>query len=143
MANYSPELEILMYRVSHMYLNNFKMPLGDSGVMVLQFCKQIVNNTYFEHSFVEMNFQCLKHGLQRRMVYHRNQLLEAAIKLWQTGYPYSRIVDTINDSVIAQISKGTVAYQVKKFQETNSVKSIKIMDGLDMWGCLICQDQQK
>ena len=39
------------YRVSHMYLNDFRMPLGDSGVMVLQFWKQIVKNIYFEHSF--------------------------------------------------------------------------------------------
>ena len=72
-----------------------------------------------------MRFQYLKHSLQKRMVYHSNQLLEAIIKLWQRGYPYSRIVDTINDSAIAQISKGTVAYQVKKFQETNSVETIK------------------
>ena len=59
------------------------------------------------------------------MVYHRNQLCEAIIKLWQRGYPYSRIVDTINDSAIAQIFKGTIAYQVKKFHETNSVETIK------------------
>ena len=25
-----------MYRVSHMYLNDFRMPLGESGVMVRQ-----------------------------------------------------------------------------------------------------------
>ena len=59
------------------------------------------------------------------MVYHSNQLREAIIKLWQRGYSYSSIVDTINGSAIAQISKGTVAYQVKKFQETNSVKTMK------------------
>ena len=72
-----------------------------------------------------MKFQYLKHSLQKRVVYHSNQLLEAIIKLWQNGYPYSRIVDTINDSAIAQISKGTVAYQAKKFQEINSVETIK------------------
>jgi hypothetical protein len=72
-----------------------------------------------------MRFQYLKHSLQERMVYHSNQLREAIIKLWQRGYSYSSIVDTINGSAIAQISKGTVAYQVKKFQETNSVKTMK------------------
>ena len=82
-----------------------------------------------------MRFQYLKHSLQKRMVYHSNQLLEAIIKLWQRGYPYSRIVDTINDSAIAQISKGTVAYQVKKFQETNSVETIK-----KNWTASICED---
>ena len=72
-----------------------------------------------------MRFQYLKHSLQKRMVYHSNQLREAIIKLWQRGYSYSSIVDTINGSAIAQISKGTVAYQVKKFQETNSVVTMK------------------
>ena len=72
-----------------------------------------------------MRFQYLKHSLQERMVYHSNQLREAIIKLWQRGYSYSSIVDTINGSAIAQISKGTVAYQVKKFQETNSVETMK------------------
>ena len=93
--------------------------------------------------FVKMRFQYLEHSLQKRMVCHSNQLLEAIIKLWQRGYPYSRIIDTINDSVMAQIFKGTVAYQVKKFQETNSVETIKKLDSLDLWGCLICKDQKK
>ena len=59
--------------------------------------------------FVKMRFQYLKHSLQKRMVYHSNQLREAIIKLWQSSYPYFRIVDSINDSAIAQISKGTLA----------------------------------
>ena len=53
--------------------------------------------------FVKIRFQYLNHSLQKRMVYHSNLLLEAVIKLWQRDYPYSRIVDIINDSAIAQI----------------------------------------
>ena len=75
--------------------------------------------------FVKMKFQYLKHSLQKRMVYHSNQHLEAITKLWQRGYPYSRIVNIIIDSAIAQISKSTVAYQVKKFQETKSVETMR------------------
>ena len=62
-----------------------------------------------------MRFQYLKHSLQKRMVCHRNQLCEIIIKLWQGGYPYSRIVDTIID----------FAYQAKKFHKINSVETIK------------------
>ena len=75
--------------------------------------------------FVKEKFQYLKHSLQKRMVYHSNQLRKAIINLWQRGYSYSNIVDAINNSAIAKISKGTVAYQVKKFQETNSVETMK------------------
>ena len=53
--------------------------------------------------FAKIRFQFLNHSLQKRMVYHSNLLLEAIIKLWQRDYPYSKIVDTINDSAIAQI----------------------------------------
>jgi len=59
------------------------------------------------------------------MVYHSNQLCEAIVKLWQRGYPYSKIVKAINDSAIAQISKSTVGYIIQKFQQTNSVENIK------------------
>ena len=72
-----------------------------------------------------MRFQYLKHSLQKRMVYHSNQLREAIVKLWQRGYPYSKIVKAINDSAIAQISKSTVGYIIQKFQQTNSVENIK------------------
>ena len=82
--------------------------------------------------FVKMRFQYLKHSLQKRMVYHSNQLLEAIIKLWQRCYPYTRIVNIINDSAIAQISKSTVVYQVKKFQETKSVETMRMAS--------ICED---
>ena len=98
------------------------------GIQVLWYCNfenKLWKTYILSIVFVKMRFQYLKHSLQKRMVYHSNQLLEAIIKLWQRGYPYSRIVNIINDSAIAQISKRTVAYQVKKFQETESVETMR------------------
>ena len=37
-----------------MYLNGFRMTLGELGVMVCQFWKQILINIYFEHHFHNM-----------------------------------------------------------------------------------------
>ena len=91
-----------------------------------------------------MRFQYLKHSLQKRVVYHRSQLCEAIIKLWQRDYPYSRIVDSINDSAIAQISKGTDCLSSQKVSGNKfSWIHLKKLDGLGLWGGLIWEGQKK
>ena len=82
-----------------------------------------------------MRFQYLKHSLQKRMVYHSNQLLEAIIKLWQRGNILTQGLLTPLMTAIVETSKGTVAYQVKKFQEINSVETLK-----KNWTASICED---
>ena len=51
MGDYLSYANRVLYRVAHMYLNGFRMPLGELGVMVCQFWKQILINIYFEHHF--------------------------------------------------------------------------------------------
>ena len=68
-----------------------------------------------------MRFQYLKHSLQKRMVYHSNQLREAIIKLWQSSYPYFRIVDSINDSAIAQIYANESPWLYQTFQDLETL----------------------
>ena len=69
------------------------------------------------------------------MVYHSNQLLEAIIKLWQRGNILTQGLLTPLMTAIVETSKGTVAYQVKKFQEINSVETLK-----KNWTASICED---
>ena len=92
--------------------------------------------------FVKIRFQYLNHSLQKRMVYHSNLLLEAVIKLWQRDYPNSRIVDIINDSAIAQIFQRRHSCISSQKVSGNKI-SWNHEDGLNLWGCLICEDQQK
>ena len=44
---------------------------------------------------------------------------EAIISHWQLGHSYSNIVRLINALKVANISKSTVVFTVKRFRETN------------------------
>ena len=54
---------------------------------------------------------------------HSIQVREAIISLRAKGLPYSEIAKSINNAGLGPISKGTVCYNVKKYNETNSVKN--------------------
>ena len=52
--------------------------------------------------------------------HHSSQVREAIMTLRVNGFPYEKIAKSINNAGLGPISKGTVCYNVKKYEETNS-----------------------
>ena len=53
--------------------------------------------------------------------HHSSQVREAIMTLRVNGFPYEKIAKSINNAGLGPISKDTVCYNVKKYEETNSV----------------------
>ena len=51
---------------------------------------------------------------------HSSQVREAIITLRAKGFLHEKIAKSINNAGLGPISKGTVCYNVKKYEETNS-----------------------
>ena len=51
---------------------------------------------------------------------HSSQVREAIITLRAKGFSHEKIAKSINNAGLGPISKGTVCYNVKKYEETNS-----------------------
>ena len=60
---------------------------------------------------------------------HSSQVREAIITLRAKGFLHEKIAKSINNAGLGPISKGTVCYNVKKYEETNS-KPHKNIDSL-------------
>ena len=60
---------------------------------------------------------------------HSSQVREAILTLRAKGFLHEKIVKSINNAGLGPISKGTVCYNVKKYEETNS-KPHKNIDSL-------------
>ena len=70
---------------------------------------------------------------------HSSQVREAIITLRAKGFLHEKIAKSINNAGLGPISKGTVCYNVKKYEETNS-KPHKNIDSLKCALQVACDD---
>ena len=77
--------------------------------------------------FVKERFQYLKHSLQKRMVYHSNQLLhETIIKLWQRGYSNTqRFLTPLMTLPLLKSPKAQLPTKSRSFRKQILLKPVK------------------